>query len=247
MKIVNDELATTVALTDTSPGGYLLAAAEIGHWAGPFAAPSRTRARTLARVSALCARLGVREDVTEVAVFRGALRPPGEGAELLARAGAQPARYDVAVLILTHTLADIDAVRSDPDFRTLTAELESAARHTYQVSAANAARIDDVDHHSDDWFLFNYFHCADADTVFDVWKYTAGWFQRRTALANSTLLRPLTGEPDNYSVINHASWPTLRSFLPGLLLRPSFRTFVLANFKVNGIAAQPIIYRRQRL
>ncbi|GAA2417322.1 hypothetical protein GCM10010404_89820 [Nonomuraea africana] len=28
------------------------------------------------------------------------------------------------------------------------------------------------------------------------------------------------------------------------LFRPTFRTFVLANFKANGVAAQPIIYRR---
>ncbi len=35
-----------------------------------------------------------------------------------------------------------------------------------------------------------------------------------------------------------------RAFLPGLLFRPTFRSFVLANFKANGVAAQPITYRR---
>jgi hypothetical protein len=50
--------------------------------------------------------------------------------------------------------------------------------------------------------------------------------------------------PTDYSVVNHASWPTLRTFLPKLLFRRTFRSFVLANFKANGVAAQPIIYRR---
>ncbi|MGW4793288.1 hypothetical protein ACWEPC_12860 [Nonomuraea sp. NPDC004297] len=45
-------------------------------------------------------------------------------------------------------------------------------------------------------------------------------------------------------VINHASRPNLRTFLPGLIFRPTFRSFVPANFAANGIAAQPIIYRR---
>lgn len=84
----------------------------------------------------------------------------------------------------------------------------------------------------------------DTDIVLAVWRYTAGWFQRHTALPNSTLLRPLPGQDGDFSVVNHASWPRLRSFLPALLLRPSFRTFVLANFKANGVAAQPIMYRR---
>ncbi|GLX08741.1 hypothetical protein Misp03_56670 [Microbispora sp. NBRC 16548] len=36
----------------------------------------------------------------------------------------------------------------------------------------------------------------------------------------------------------------LSTFLPGLLFRPTFRSFVLADLAANGIAAQPIIYRR---
>jgi hypothetical protein len=54
----------------------------------------------------------------------------------------------------------------------------------------------------------------------------------------------MEGEPADYGLINHASWPTLRTFLPSLMFRPTFRSFVLANFKTNGVAAQPIIYRR---
>ena len=244
MKIVNDRSASPVTLTEPSTAAYLVLAGEIGRWAGPFALPSRARALTLERAAALCAELTERDDVLEAVVFRGALRPPGEGAALLARAGARPARFDVVALIRTRSRDDLDAVRDDAAYRALSAEISAAARHSYRVAAGNAARIADVDHRSDDWFLFNYFHGDDPDIVFDVWRYTAGWFQRRTALPNSTLLRPLPGEDRDFGIVNHASWPRLRTFLPALLFKPSFRTFVLANFKANGIAAQPIMYRR---
>ena len=246
MKIVNGQWAEPVTLTEPSAGGYLVIAAEIGRWAGPFALPSRSRERVLARAAGLCATLGDRGDVLEAVVFRGALRPPGEGADILAGAGARPARYDVVVLILTRGEDDLDAVRSDDAYRALSAEMSGAAAHSYRVAAGNPARIADVDHRSDHWFLFNYFHCDDAETVYAVWRYTAGWFQRRTALPNSTLLRPLPGQDGDVGIVNHASWPTLRSFLPPLLFSRTFRSFVLANFKANGVAAQPIIYRRVR-
>lgn len=244
MKIVNGQLAQPVTLTEPSTGGYLVIAAEIGRWAGPFALPSRSRERALTRAAGLCATLADRDDVLEAVVFRGALRPPGEGAEILAAAGARPARFDVVVLILTRGEDDLDAVRGDAAYRALSAELTGTARYSYRVAAGNAARIADVDHRSDHWFLFNYFHCDDAATVFAVWRYTAGWFQRHTALPNSTLLRPLPGEHSDVGIVNHASWPRLRSFLPALLFSRTFRSFVLANFKANGVAAQPIIYRR---
>jgi hypothetical protein len=181
--------------------------------------------------------------VTEAVAFRGALRPPGEGSEILRRAGVRPARYDLVVLVRITTVDAIDAVRTDAAYRAMAAELDGAARHTYLAATGNAARIADVEHGPDRWFLFNYFYCDDAETVYDVWEYTAGWFQRHTALPDSTLMRPLPGERADYSIVNHASWPTLRDFLPSLLFRPTFRSFVLANFKANEVAAQPVIYR----
>ena len=45
-------------------------------------------------------------------------------------------------------------------------------------------------------------------------------------------------------IISRASWPSFLAFLPSLILRRSFRSFVLANFAANRIAAQPILYRR---
>jgi len=245
MKLVNDQHSVKVQLTGATDNGFLVLAAEVGRWAGPFPLPSRARKRLLTDVAALCERLTERTDVVEAVAFRGVLRPPGEGSEVLHRAGVRPARYDLVVLLRTVTVQAIDAVRADPSYHEIAALLHTAP-HTHTIAAENAARIADVDHGADHWFLFNYFHCDDAETVYDVWEYTAGWFQHNTALPDSTLLRPLAGEPDDYSVVNHASWPTLRTFLPKLLFARTFRTFVLANFKANSVAAQPIIYRRVR-
>ncbi|MFC4122877.1 hypothetical protein [Nonomuraea zeae] len=143
--------------------------------------------------------------------------------------------------------ASVDAaleLRESPAYQELGETLRTAARRTREIVASNAARLGDVDHSQDHAFLFNYFYADDRETLLKMWEYTAGWFQAKTALPNSALMRPLEGEPADYGIINHASWPSLRAFLPGLIFRPTFRSFVLANFKANGIAAQPIIYRR---
>ncbi|WP_280295752.1 hypothetical protein [Nocardia abscessus] len=243
MKIVNDHLAVKARLSTPTENGFLLLAAETGGWAGPFPLPARSRRRVSARLGTLCARLAHRADVLEATAFRAALRPPGEGGELLRRAGVCPARYDIVVLVRTRTVADLDAVRADPVWQEPVALLTGSAWHVHQIATSSPARIADVAHDPGNWFLFNYFHCPNRDTVYDVWEYTAGWFQRTTALPDSVPMRPLPGEPDDYTLVNHAGWPTLRAFLPSLLLRPSFRTFVLANFAANDIAAQPIIYR----
>ncbi|TMS52593.1 hypothetical protein [Mycobacterium sp. DBP42] len=243
MKLVNDELAVPVRLTEPTDNGFLVLAAEVGRWCGPLPLPSRARRRLTGRLTEMAAKLAHRDDVVEAVVFDAALRPPGEGSALLARAGVRPARYDVVVLIRTTGVGSIDSLRADNAYRAIVAEFDRHARHSYRMAASNAARIADVEHTDDRWFLFNYFHCDSAETVYDTWEYTAGWFQQHTALPDSTLLAPRPGEPTDYSIVNHASWPALRAFLPSLLFRRTFRSFVLANFKANGVAAQPIIYR----
>ncbi|MGW1737486.1 hypothetical protein ACWCPQ_01620 [Nocardia sp. NPDC001965] len=179
-------------------------------------------------------------------MFRATLRPPGEGTPLLRRKNIRPARFDVVVLVRTESVAAAVALRAGPVWQELAETFEAGARRTEVIAASNPARIADVEPSADRWFLFNYFHCDDRQTVFDVRQYTAGWFQYETSLPDSVLMQPLPGEPDDYSLVNHASWPALRTFLPALLSRRSFRSFVLANFAANGIAAQPIIYRAQR-
>lgn len=243
MKLVNDNLAVKAQLVAPNDNGYLVLAAEIGTWVGPFTLPSHRRRRLVARIAAMCEKLTERADVDEAITFRGMFRPPGEGSDILARNDIRAARYDLVVLIQTTTVDAIAAVRDDTVYREMVAVLERAARRFYPVAARNAARIADVDHGPNHTFLFNYFYADDTDALLDVWEYTAGWFQKKTALRNSTLMQPLASEAVIYGIVNHASWPNLRTFLPALLFRPSFRSFVLANFRTSDIAAQPIIYR----
>ncbi len=124
MKIVNDQSASPVTLTEPSTAAYL-AACRRNRRAGQDL--SRCRAehgRSRSNVRRPCARNSTeRDDVLEAVVFRGALRPPGEGAALLARAGARPARFDVVALIRTRSRDDLDAVRDDAAYRALSAEI----------------------------------------------------------------------------------------------------------------------------
>lgn len=241
---VNDHRADPAQLQAPTDNGFVFIAAEIGVWAGPFPFPSKTRRQVLEQLGPLLHRLANRDDIIEATAFRAALRPPGEGGQLLRQDEAAPARYDLVVLIRTRTVSDLAEVGADQTWRDLVALVETHARHVHHVAASNPARIADVDHDQGNVFLFNYFHCEDPKTVRAVWEYTAGWFQRRTALADSVPMQPLPGATEDYTLINHCSWPNYRTFLPHLLLRRSFRTFVLANFAANDVAAQPIMYRR---
>ncbi|MBF6241535.1 hypothetical protein IU474_31320 [Nocardia otitidiscaviarum] len=237
MELVNDHMAIKARALPTTDDGFLVLAGEVGDWRGPFASPPRELPSHLATLT---------EDIDaqETTVFRAVLRPPGEGDELLAARGIRPARFDVVVLIRTESVDAALAVRDSPAYRKLAETLGAQARRTHEIVARNAGRLGDVDHGRDDRFLFNYFYADDRETLLQVWQYTAGWFQAKTALPNSALMQPLEHEPADYGLINHASWPHWRTFLPSLIFRPTFRSFVLANFKANGIAAQPIIYRK---
>jgi hypothetical protein len=245
MKLVNDHHAVKARLVRPNDNGYLMLAAEIGTWRGPFLPPSRIRTALLRKARHNTAKLRANPDVLEVTVFCGSLRPPGEGSEVLEERGRRNARYDVVVLTRTTNIATAIHISDNAVYTDLVEAVRAVSRATHHIAARNVARLGDVDHGPNHPYLFNYFYADDDDTLLKVWEYTAGWFQAKTALPNSTLMRPLPDEPQTYGIINHASWPTLRAFLPSLVLRPTFRSFVLANFEANGIAAQPIIYRRE--
>lgn len=243
---VNGHRADPARLQTPTDDGFALVAAEIGRWAGPIPLPTRARRDALDQIEPLLQALNSRDEVVEATRFLAALRPPGEGGRLLQRAGIRPARYDVVVLLRTTTVSELDAVRADDAWLQLVASFEAHARHVHQIAASSPARIADVDHDPGNVFLFNYFYSTSSSTVRAVWEYTAGWFQRTTALADSVPMQPVPDASQDYTLINHCSWPNFRTFLPHLLLRPSFRRFVLANFAANAIAAQPIMYRRYR-
>lgn len=245
MRLVNDHLAVKARMLPPNDSGYILLAAEID-WRGPLWRLSSAKRQLRAHVKARCGDLAKRTDVVEATLFRAVLVAPGEGIELIkTRApSVHHARYDVVILIRTSTIAAACKLRTDPEYTALAGVVRETASYTMEVIARNAVRLGDVDHQLNHVFLFNYFYADDNAELLPVFEYTAGWFQANTGLANSTLLQPLKGEATDNGIINHASWPNFRTFLPSLIFRPSFRNFVLANFAANTIAAQPILYRR---
>ncbi len=136
------------------------------------------------------------------------------------------------------------ALRDDPGYQRLSARVAGAARRTYEVAAENPRNMGDVAFDRPGVFLFNFFYAADERELIPVWEYTAGWWNVKTHLDNSRVLRPVDDESSDYGIINHCRWDSLRVVAPNMIFRPSFRRFVLANFAANGISAQPILYRR---
>jgi hypothetical protein len=245
MRLVNDRLAVKARMLPPNHSGYFLLAAEVD-WRGPFPRSSPAKRQLLADAKAGCLDLAKRADVLEATLFGAVLVAPGEGSELIkARASkVHHARYDVVILIRTSSIEAARKLREDPLYAALAAAVRQSASYSVELIARNSVRLGEVDHRPNHIFLFNYFYADDNAELLPVFEYTAGWFQAKTGLTNSTLLQPLEGEPTDNGIINHASWPSYSPFLPSLIFRPSFRSFVLANFAANNIAAQPILYRR---
>ncbi len=246
MTMHQDHLNTaTVALRTPDAGGYLLLAGTVDRRPGFLPTSGRKRA-LLAAMSTAVAELAQQPHVRQADLFRAQLVAPGMGHELLKkRAGkVTPARFDIVLLVQTDDPDSARALREDAVYASIRSQLSAASQHTHEIAAYNVRRIADVDHSRPSVFLFNFFYADDNANLVPVWAHTARWFVDNTHLPDSVVLEPLPGESDEYGIINHASWPHYRTFLPHFVLRPSFRRFVLATFADNGIAAQPILYRR---
>lgn len=225
-----------------SDAGYLLVAANV-ETRPPLLPSGRGKRALIDSISRRLAELARLNEVIYPDLFVARLVAPGMGTGLLRRRGITPARFDVVVLVQTADPASALGLRHHPGYQQLRAEVDAAARDVFEVAARNFRRIDDVEHTSSSVYLFNYFYADDAKKLVPVWEYTAGWFVENTALPDSEVMEPLPGEPTDYGIINHASWPHWRTFLPKLIVLPSFRRFVLGTFEANNIAAQPILYR----
>lgn len=233
-----------VKLIEPTHSGYLLLALEIDH-RPPFAyvIESARKRRAIEQLRAIAHQLSSRDDVIEATVFKAVLIPPGRGELLKKRPHVRVARFDAALLVEFRTPDIARGFVRDRFWSSKAEELSKAARYSISVIAENARRIGPVDHDRSGVFLFNYFYADRLEQNLQVWEYTAGWFQQETGLDNSVLLLPNPGQPLDYKIINHARWDRLSHFLPSLLFKPSFRSFVLANFAANGTAAIPILYQ----
>ena len=102
--------------------------------------------------------------------------------------------------------------------------------------------IGPVDHTRDGVFLFNFFYADSLAQNLGIWEYTAGWFVDQTGLDNSCPLAPEPEQNSDYTVINHCRWDHLRQIRPSFLFKPSFKTYIEANFNANQTAPIPILY-----
>jgi hypothetical protein len=232
-----------VKLVEPVPSGYIQIAAEVDR-RPPFLPNSRKKRELIAKCKEWCERLEADPSVVSAVVFDALIIPPGRGEFIKERPGKiHVARFDLAVLIETTGPEAADAVKASSVYPKMERAIREAATFTHAITATNVKRIGPVDHNRQGVFLFNYFFADDTAQNLAVWEYTAGWFVQETGLNNSTVLLPREGERSNYNIINHCRWDRLRDVLPSLVFKKTFRTYVLANFEANRVAAMPILYR----
>lgn len=231
-----------VDLVKPNPFGYVLAAAVVDRRM-PFAYrfESRGKRRLLSELHTGVADLKALPGVREVVVLKALVRPPGRGEFLRTRPAVHIARYDVAVWVETDDPDAAAHVRTSPSWRRIETLLAQASSDVQVITGHNARRMGDVDHSCDGVFLINYFYADSQDVNLAVWEYTAGRFQDQTGLHNSILLKP--DSATDYTVINHCRWDKLRNIMPALVLKPSFRRYVLTHFDANNTAPMPMLYR----
>lgn len=239
----NDARFPRVKLVEPASSGYLHLAAEVNR-RPPFLPNSRKKRELIAKCKRWCRQLEADPSLVSAVMFDALVIPPGKGEFIEKRPGeAHIARFDLAVLVETTSPEAADALRASPLYAEMERAIRGAATFIHVVTATNAKKIGPVDHSKGGVFLFNYFFADDTAQNLAVWEYTAGWFQRETGLDNSTVLLPRNGERSEYNIMNHCRWDRLRDVMPSLIFKRSFRTYVLANFAANRVAAMPILYR----
>ncbi len=247
----NDELVVLpnsgafpkVNLMEPSKHGFVLLALEVDRRPGLlFWLESGRKKRVLARMKAWAGELRGREDAVEATVFKALVIPPGREQAYATDVDIPDARYDVVLLVALSDKAAADKLTADEAFKSQAGSFDADCDGYLLLVAENARRIAPVDHTRDGVFLFNFFAAASRAQNLAVWEYTAGWFQDRTGLDNSTLLLPESKDVP-YTVINHCRWDRLRDIVPRLIFQTSFRSYVLRHFAANRTTAMPILYR----
>ncbi|MCB1342825.1 MAG: hypothetical protein KDK24_17505 [Pseudooceanicola sp.] len=232
-----------VTLTAPDGRGYLLLALTVDR-RPPFLYPLASRAKRQATdcLRRLAAILRACSDVEEANLFTAVLRPPGRG-KYLARLNQRPAAHDLVLLAAFRNEEAASAFAGTPEWTQALARTVPLAQDHLAGTYSNIRHIAPVPHDKGGIFLFNWFAAADTGQNLAVWEHTAGWFQDQTGLDNSTVLLPSQPDPQAPTIVNHCRWDGLTDILPALVLKPSFRSFVLAGFAANRTAAQPVLYR----
>jgi hypothetical protein len=232
-----------VTLTTPSSQGYILLGFEIDRRPGLlYWLESAHKKQVLAELGLWADRLRARDDVDEVTLFKALVIPPGREQAFKTDVSIPLTRYDVVVLVTLADLAAAKRLAADPGFLQSDGKPVAEGHAPITVVAENVRRIAPVDHSRKGVFLFNFFAARSREQNLAVWDYTAGWFQDRTGLDNSTLLLPVEDDVA-YSVINHCRWNRLRDVVPHLIFEASFRSYVLKHFAANHTTSVPVLYR----
>ncbi|MFY1686682.1 hypothetical protein [Plantactinospora sp. WMMB782] len=231
-------------LVEPSTAGFVFVGIASGRWRLPVALPNARRRQLLTRVEEVATALRGRSAVLRADIFRGLVRPPGTRSLPGQRVPA--AEYDVVLLIEAKSVAAATELLSDTPLRELVETARRRHGNVLAFAASNVRRIGPVDHERQGVFLFNYFAADQVTENLAAWQYTAGWFQAETGLDNSTVLAPVDGSADGFTLVNHCRWSRLTEVLPSLVLKPSFRSYVLATFARHRTAPHPVLYRLHR-
>lgn len=246
LKVVNTHLNyDKVSLVNPSKSKYIHIAAEIDKKPTPFFLTSSSKKKELiAQCENWCRDLKKITGIIEISLFKATIIPPGMGEYVKEnRDRIHLAKFDFVILIETDSEASGNEVRSHEVYKKMLNKIRDVSSYTHIVSAYSIRRINNVNHKKQGVFLFNYFSSRSKEQNLMVWEYTAGWFEKETGLDNSTLLSPLEMENAEYSIINHCRWDNYLDILPSLFFKKTFKKYVLDNFYINNVGAQPILYK----
>jgi len=231
-----------VKLIEPTTLGYIHLAAVAQPRQAPFMPIRREKGQLIARLKYLAQQLEQLEAVEKATVFHAIVMAPSSGYVKQHRDSIHLPRYDIVVLVETRSPETARQVQKTEEYAMLVDALSSKASDLHSIVARNVKRVGDVEKRRKGIFLFNYFVGEDSQVTLALWDYLAGWYAVETGMDNSTLLLPLEGEQSDYTIINHARWNGLLSFLWQQVTKKSFRTYMQANLNVNQVGAMPIFY-----
>ena len=246
LKIVNKHLNyKKVSLIEPNNSSYIHIAAEIDKQPFPvFLTTSSKKKKLIEQCKSWCKELEQMSGVIEITLFKATIIPPGIGKYVKENLGKiHLAKFDFVILIEAVSESICSELKNNPVYTMMMNEIENVATYSQTMAASNIKRIGNVNHKKQGVFLFNYFSAQNRQQNLNVWEYTAGWFEKETALDNSTLLFPLDEENAPFSVVNHCRWDQYRDILPSLIFKRTFKKYVLDNFYANNVGAQPILYK----
>ena len=213
-------------LTTPEPHGFLYVGVHAdGTQKGPVCRWTTRRRQAATRLTQTAAALLRDPAVHSVRVFRTVLVPPLPGAP----------RHDLALLVRTASVEDLERVRSSEALRSLPGREILVGR--------NAARIGETEADREATFLFNHFTAPGGVDPVRIWTGLTDWYTSTIGVDNSTALSPVEDDAE-FQIVNYVRLPAgpLRLLL-GQLLRPSFHRVVRGTLERSGMRSLPCFYR----